>query len=76
MVRQFFNGENWDEIFPQLLNHQQTLYSLRNGLYGVFVDPDGSITVSTETDAGKVDEYNVVFAYKYKGEASSRSFSF
>ncbi len=65
---QFFNGEYWEEIFPVLQNHSQTLYNIRNGIYGVFVDTEGSISISTEIEPTKVNEDNIVIAYKYAGE--------
>lgn len=63
-VPAFFNSRDWTQVFPLLAKYPETVANLKNGTYGVYVDPNGSVMISNTRNARISSDDDIVFAFK------------
>lgn len=63
-VASFFNSRDWTQVFPQLVKYPETISRIKNGTYGMYVDPNGSVMISKIPNARISSSDDIVFAFK------------
>lgn len=63
-VPSFFNSRDWTQVFPQLVKYPEAISNVKNGTYGVYVDPNGSVMISRNSNVRGSSDDEIVFAFR------------